>query len=165
MGLNEHSSSRERTHDVLLIIITDKQMVAFQLVGVQLGLESRRSDPRACACHSTCAASLPSLSLSLILLSCHSKSLHKTPCVKCLLQFGGRKSFVSYKKLICFLFLKIRVMQLIICSFCLGCQEAQSQTVCSITAAGSFPSSFVFVPYFFLLIPFFTNIFICVSCW
>lgn len=61
---------------------------------------------------------------------------------------GGRKSSVSYKKLARFLFSKIGVMQLIMCSFCLGYQEAQSQIVHSITATKLFPSSYIFVPYF-----------------
>lgn len=36
-------------------------------------------------------------------------------------------------------------MQLIMCSFCLGCQEAQSQIRSSITATKSFPSSYIFL--------------------
>lgn len=79
----------------------------------------------------------------------------QAPYVQCLMQFGGRKSFVSSEKLVCFLLLKIRIMQLIVCSFfCLGCQEAQSQIMYSITATKLFLSSYIFVPLFPFLIPF-----------
>lgn len=105
--------------------------------------------------HSLCSLRLPGLllllfvNLLLILLCYLSKSLHKTPHVKCLLQFGGRKQLCLLKKLVCFPFLKIRVMQLIMCSFRLGCQEAQSQIVCSITV-----TNFLLPISLFLILPF-----------
>lgn len=153
---------------MLLIIITDKQKErSAEWSGQRVSRQCRQDlspgslTPQPVFSVSTWAASLPICkpAVNTVMLP---KSLHKTPCMKCLLQFGGRKSFVSYKKLVCFPFLKIRVMQLIMCSFCLGCQEAQSQIVGSITA-----TDFLLPIFLFLIFPFdsfFTNIFICVSC-